>query len=125
MSVQAPKGRRRWVSIRVVADGDHCDLGVGSSKPVTLDGFGPFPVTLTVVALNGAGVVTDDENAVSVVLRMTYGSFDEVLGGDLTGDSPDIESIVAPLVGDVDVYKVNHHGSQYSTNDIAWPGDRV
>ena len=50
---------------------------------------------------------------------MGYGAFDEVLAGDLTGEDPDIESVVAAQVGDVEVYKVNHHGSRFSTND-AW-----
>lgn len=31
----------------------------------------------------------------------------------------DIESVVAPLVGQIEVYKVHHHGSRYSSN-MAW-----
>ena len=50
---------------------------------------------------------------------MGYGAFDEVLAGDLTGEDPDIESVVAAQIGDVEVYKVNHHGSRFSSND-AW-----
>jgi hypothetical protein len=30
-----------------------------------------------------------------------------------------VEAVVGPEVGDVDVYRVHHHGSRYSTND-AW-----
>jgi hypothetical protein len=45
---------------------------------------------------------------------------DAVLGGDLSGfkksNYEDIETSVAPKVGQVEVYKVNHHCSQYSTN---------
>src|SRR6266536_2667855 len=44
-----------------------------------------------------------------------------VMGGDLSGfkaqDYLDIESSVAPRVGQVEVYKVNHHCSAFSTND--------
>jgi len=50
-----------------------------------------------------------------------YGKFDAVMGGDLSGfkaqDYLDIESSVAPRVGQVEVYKVNHHCSAYSSND--------
>ena len=76
------------------------------------------PVTITVIALDGAGISTSSENAKSLVLKLTYGAFDEVFGGDLTGEDPDIESAVAGLVGDVEVYKVHHHGSRFSSNDI-------
>jgi len=76
-------------------------------------------VTITVVDLSGAGLSTSDENALSLVLKLTYGSFDHVFPGDLTGTSPDAESIVGPEVGDVDVCKVSHHGSKTSTLD-AW-----
>jgi len=52
------------------------------------------------------------------VLKVSYGAFDEVIGGDLTGDgSTDVETTVGPEVGDVEVYKVHHHGSAFSTND--------
>jgi len=76
-------------------------------------------VSITTVDLDGAGVSTSDENSLSLVLKVSYGSFDGVFGGDLTGLSPqdDIESVVGPEVGDVEVYKVNHHGSAYSSND--------
>jgi len=80
---------------------------------VALSGGG----SITVVALNGAGVSTSEENALGLVFLLSFGAFDEVLAGDLTGDDPDIESVVAPLVGDVEVYHVNHHGSRYSSND--------
>ncbi len=76
-------------------------------------------VSITVVDLNGAGVSTDDENALGLVLLVTYGSFSHVLPGDLEGTSPDIESIIGPEVGDVDVCKVTHHGSKFSNTD-AW-----
>ena len=90
---------------------------VSQGQVITLDEGAVIPVTITVVGLAGAGVTTSDENAMSLVLRLSYGAFDEVLAGDLTGQDPDVESAVAFQVGDVEVYKVNHHGSRFSTND--------
>lgn len=70
--------------------------------------------TITVVDLNGAGISTSDENALSMVMKLTYGDFDHVFAGDLTDN---IESVVGPQVGDVEVCKVSHHGSKSSTTD--------
>ena len=74
-------------------------------------------VTIEVVDLNGAGLTTSNENALSLVLKVTYGSFNHVFAGDLPGVNPDVESIVGPEVGDVDVCKVTHHGSKSSTTE--------
>src|SRR5262245_4646004 len=90
---------------------------------ITLDAGSANPVTITCVDLNGAGVYSpsgSDENAKSLVLRVTYGAFDEEISGDLTGDPPsgnDVETTVGPEVGDIEVYKVHHHGSRYSSNN--------
>jgi beta-lactamase superfamily II metal-dependent hydrolase len=84
---------------------------------ISLGQSGGRAVSITVVDLNGAGANTSEENALSLVLKLTYGAFDHEFGGDLTGESPDIESIVAPKVGEVEVYKVHHHGSAGSNND--------
>ncbi|PYQ86059.1 MAG: hypothetical protein DMG02_26175 [Acidobacteria bacterium] len=81
------------------------------------------PVIVRIVALNGNGVTTDNENDESVVALVSYGNFRAEIGGDLSGFADnsyaDIETSVAPKVGQVDVYKVHHHGSRYSTN-TAW-----
>jgi beta-lactamase superfamily II metal-dependent hydrolase len=96
---------------------------VSQGQVITLDAGAAHPVTITVVDLDGAGVSmsSSEENGRSLVLLLTYGSFDEVLAGDLTGVDPYplVESTVAPQVGDVEVYKVNHHGSKYCSSD-AW-----
>ena len=53
------------------------------------------------------------------MLKLTYGSFTHVFAGDFPGVNPNVEGIVGPEVGDVDVCKVSHHGSNSSTTD-AW-----
>ncbi|MCP4093490.1 MAG: MBL fold metallo-hydrolase [Planctomycetes bacterium] len=85
-------------------------------------------VTLTCIVSNGqlmgGGSVNINsssqwENSSSVGWRVDYGDFQMWMGGDLTGggnSTTDVESSVGPLVGDVDVYQVNHHGSRTSTN---------
>ena len=82
-------------------------------------------VTVTCVALNGNGQESSPfdesslENEYDVCLVVRYGGFDFFQAGDLTGNPDsgydDIETSVAPLVGDVDVYQVNHHGSYSSS----------
>lgn len=94
---------------------------IAKDQVITLDAGAANPVHLKCVNLNGAGVYSpsgSDENAKSVVMRVSYGNFDEVIGGDLTGSgSTDVETTIGPQVGDVEVYKVHHHGSAFSSND--------
>ncbi len=85
-------------------------------------------VTVTCVALNGNGQVNSPytssslENEYDVCLLVEYGGFDFFQAGDLTGNPnsgyEDIETSVAPLAGDIDVYRVSHHGSYSSTNSF-------
>ncbi|HYH97089.1 ComEC/Rec2 family competence protein, partial [Hyalangium sp.] len=70
-------------------------------------------VTLKVIA---AGGTSGDENAKSVVVKISYGAFDALVGGDLTGVTPDVETGISSLVGEIELYKVHHHGSRYSSN---------
>lgn len=65
------------------------------------------------------------ENDYCTGVKIKYGLFDEWVGGDLSGEyftSPygykyhDIEVSAAKDIGDVDVYRVNHHGSSHSSN---------
>ncbi len=97
-------------------------------------------VQVRVVAVNGNGLVDPvseslfvanncvdsphtsyNENVFSVAMVVEYGQFQFYVGGDLPGSAyssyKDVETPIAALVGDVEVYQVNHHGSQYSTND--------
>lgn len=87
-------------------------------------------VAVTVVAAGGAFVDgssvpidPDDENAASIALVIEFGAFRAFVGGDITGGggeppfiTPDLETPLAGIVGDVDVLKVSHHGSRTSTN---------
>ena len=84
--------------------------------------------TLQCLALNGnvlGGAFVDpttsaqEENSRSVAYRLVYGQFSMWLGGDLTGgasSTADVETPTSLACGDVDVYKLNHHGSSTSTN---------
>ncbi len=65
-----------------------------------------------------------DENALSIVLLIEYAGFRMLVPGDVTGgggsppyETPDVETALAPLVGDIDVLRVAHHGSNTSTNE--------
>ncbi|MBL9078050.1 MAG: lamin tail domain-containing protein [Planctomycetes bacterium] len=84
--------------------------------------------TLTCLCANGSvagGAFVDptasaqEENSRSVALRLDYGQFAMWLGGDLTGggnSTADVEDPATLACGDVDVYKLNHHGSNTSTS---------
>lgn len=69
------------------------------------------------VSVNPA--LAEEENARSIAIRINYGDFSMWIGGDLTGGgqgTADVESPAAASCGDVDVYTLNHHGSNTSTN---------
>jgi beta-lactamase superfamily II metal-dependent hydrolase len=91
-----------------------------AGQAITLDSGSASPVTIQIVALNGNGIPTTNENDLSVVALVKFGNFKAEISGDLsgyhTGSYEDIESSVAPKIGQVEVYKVHHHCSQYSTN---------
>ncbi len=107
--VQAASKRRKTAPL-----GLRLDLGGGASARV-LAANGKVLGGKT-VAIKGR---YQAENAASLVLKVEFGDFDLWLGGDLTGGgskTPDVESQVAPVCGDVEVYKMNHHGSHTSSN---------
>lgn len=124
----------RWIASgqvkrrRVVRLGEKLDLGPG--------------LDVEVVAVNSNGRLTEiraldrrtferyppSENDYSLSLKFTLGDFELFTGGDLSGlgqhksfgpvkmSYNDIESVAAPRIGDVEVYRVNHHGSDHSSN---------
>lgn len=67
-----------------------------------------------------------DENDYSIAAVLRMGRLDYFTAGDLSGETMvslqggysyhDQETRVAPLVKDVDVYRVSHHGSSYASN---------
>ncbi len=73
--------------------------------------------------INGDSVKVKNENDFCIGLVIDYKDFELFTAGDIggvnTGNHKDVETKLTPLVGDIDVYKVSHHGSQYSTNDIS------
>jgi beta-lactamase superfamily II metal-dependent hydrolase len=88
-----------------------------------LDAGTPGEVDLKVIALNGDGVRTTNENDLSLSVLVRSGSFAAEIGGDLSGENADgyqdIETDAAPRAGRLDVYKAHHHCSAYSSNE-AW-----
>lgn len=92
-----------------------------------LDSGSATPVKITFVAENASTgdstIVTTNENDLSLVALIEFGGFRAEIGGDLSGEQTgsykDIETSVSSKVGRLDVYKVHHHCSAYSTN-AAW-----
>lgn len=78
-------------------------------------------VTIRVVASNGrVGMLSPypdptEENALSVTLVVSYRGFNYLIGGDLTSEVEE-RLLREAAVGDVDVYHVNHHGSETSSS---------
>jgi competence protein ComEC len=90
---------------------------------IVLDAASANPVTIEVLAVNANGKAPTDEDSLSLSARIGYGSFRAEIGGDLSGDNTegylDVESGIAAATGKLDVYKVHHHCSNYSSN-AAW-----
>ncbi len=100
---------------RSVSPGNRIDLGMVAVEAVAAGG----------VLASGTRVALEpfDENAASIGLVIEYGTLRMFIGGDITGgggnppyETIDVETPLAPLIGDVDVLAVSHHGSMTSTN---------
>ncbi len=112
-----------WSTYSATAEGRRHTLHPGDRLAVG-------EISLAVVAARGelsdgttVPIDPSDENAQSLALVIEFGAFRMFVGGDLTGgggtppyDTPDVETAVGELVGDVDVLQVNHHGSTTSSN---------
>lgn len=79
-------------------------------------------VSIAVVAANGAVrrgpgpyPPIDEENARSITLMVTYRGFNYLIGGDLTAEV-ERRLVEQAAIGDIDVYHVNHHGSETSSS---------
>ena len=113
--------------------------GLTKLHPVTaIEGTGQINlgggVAFTILTVDGNGELMPgnfsadpappSENDYSIGALISYGAFDEWLGGDLDGQFykesgysyHDIELSVSREVGDVDVYRVHHHGSDHSNS---------
>ena len=65
------------------------------------------------------------ENPLSLAIRIDYGRFKYFTGGDLPGivniggpEWNDVETACAPVIGEVDVATLNHHGNRDSQNEF-------
>jgi hypothetical protein len=79
-----------------------------------------FPDLKTIVEMD-----MPQENSLSCAVKITYGNFTYYTGGDVTGyPKPgrsafhDVETPMAPIIGEVDVCVANHHGYNNATNDV-------
>jgi beta-lactamase superfamily II metal-dependent hydrolase len=88
---------------------------------IKLDSTSKYPVIISFISMNASGISTTNENDLSLVCLIHFGNFDAEMGGDLSGyknnSYEDIESTLLGKVKQVELYKVHHHGSQYSSND--------
>ena len=77
----------------------------------------------------GSHLLTEEEkqetNNWSVALLLQFHHFKYFTTGDLPGGggnppytTPDLESIIAPTIGDIDIAHISHHGSHTATNDF-------
>jgi len=98
-------------------------VAIADSQVIELGGG----VEVTCVAVNGNGVLDDpftdpphNENDLCVALKLSYTNFEFFVAGDLSGENAggytDIETSVAPEIGRIEVLRVDHHGSKYSSN---------
>src|SRR4051794_10979190 len=92
------------------------DLGGGMRATIVAAG-GRF------VSGGSVPITTDDLNSESISTLIEYNNFDYLVSGDLTGGgststakTPDVETYVAQMVGDVDVVQLDHHGSTTANN---------
>jgi competence protein ComEC len=89
-------------------------------KRLILDQETDHKVVISFLAMNGAGIKTTNENDMSLVALVSFGELDIMMGGDLSGFNAsgykDIESSVAGKAKQVEIYKVHHHCSEYSSN---------
>lgn len=101
-------------------------------------------ITVTIIQSDAEGVKMQDgrrnvggnhvgekfppsENDYSITLKVTFGKLDYVTGGDTDGEYAtsaygytynDVETVIAPKIGQVEILRVNHHGSAHSSNQI-------
>ncbi len=114
---------------RVVRVGDKIELAEGIDIEVITAAANGVLDRLNTLYPRFMAYAPPSENDYSVGLKITLGNFEMFIGGDLTGRNvlrrhgrtaqsyTDIETRVAHVVGPVEVYRANHHGSHHSSND--------
>jgi hypothetical protein len=126
---------KRWTKNKTVGKRERARLGTDQIK---LGGG----VVVEIVAVNGNGRLEKinqerpdyfkecppSENDYSVALKITFGDFEYFTGGDLAGEDTkrsfhgtctsynDVETVIAMKVGNIEVMKINHHGSAFSSS---------
>jgi len=104
--------------------------GEGIRNPVDIgDSFslctGADMVTFSVVSAGtdgtaAGGIPVSEENDRGLCLHVEFRDFDLATCGDINGvddgSRTNVESVVAPIIGDVEFAVVNHHGSAFSSN---------
>jgi beta-lactamase superfamily II metal-dependent hydrolase len=114
---------------RSLLAGDHIDMGPGLDvRVVTSAGNGQLD-RLRALFPDLLRERSPSENDYSLGVKITLGDFELFTSGDLGGRNAlrtfgnhheiynDMESRVAGEIGAVEVYRVNHHGSRFSSND--------
>ncbi|MEM6734243.1 MAG: hypothetical protein AAF658_21950, partial [Myxococcota bacterium] len=127
-------GVKRWTTIgavkrrRIVRPGDLIDMGEGLEVEIVSVSGNGYLERLRAQFPSLIENTPPSENDYSVGFVVRLGDFEFFSAGDLSGRSvlrkfgpksqlyTDVESPVAELIGPIEVYRVNHHGSRYSTN---------
>jgi beta-lactamase superfamily II metal-dependent hydrolase len=103
------------------------DVG-GSLAGTVIDLGGGMKATILAQGgklLSGGSVTisNQDLNTESISVLVEYNNFDFLVSGDLTGGgststakTPDVETFVAQMAGDIDVVEFDHHGSTTANN---------
>jgi beta-lactamase superfamily II metal-dependent hydrolase len=104
------------------------DLGPGVTVTVIesdANGVKMVDGTTDVSGNHVGGTIPPSENDYSITLKVSFGILDYVTGGDTDGEYAtsrygynynDVESVIAPRIGKIEILHVNHHGSGHSSN---------
>ena len=99
---------------------------VSPGMSIVLDADTDHPVNIRIAGYNGAGIRRGraidrlNENDLNVVAVVHFGELNVMMAGDLSGYNTssykDVETVIARRVGQMEIYKTNHHGSAHSSN---------